>query len=136
MAIGDTLQQLIAAQRKAKQSGTLTNGGAKIKEESFAPVLQQLRKLVGGIDERFVKHKITKNHAVIRVGKKGIDVGWDIQPNPALMSDGGAPPFKVLEARNFMAEDRQDATLWFTDTDLLISYLETEILRQTATYGE
>jgi hypothetical protein len=136
MAIGDSLQQLIASQRAAKKSGTLTNGGAKIKEDSFAPVLQQLRKLVGGVDERYVKHKLTKNHAVIRVGQKSIDLGWDIQPNPALMSDGGAPPLKVQEARNFMREDRQDATLWFTDTDLLISYLETEISRQTATYSE
>ena len=133
MAIGDSLQQLIASQRAARQSGAAKSLALE-KEESFAPVLQQLRKLVGGVDGRYVKHKLTKNHAVIRVGEKGIDLGWDIQPNPALSADPGAPPFKVQEARNFMRDDRQDTVLWFTEIALLLSYLEQEIARQTATY--
>ena len=134
MAIGDSLQQLIATQRAARQSGAAENLALE-KEKSFAPVLQQLRKLVGSVDARYVKHKLTKHHAVIRVGEKSIDLGWDIQPNPALSADPGAPPLKVQEARNFMRDDREDAILWFTEIALLINYLEQEIARQTATYS-
>jgi hypothetical protein len=136
MAIGDSLQQLIASQRAAKRPRAAGASAAEKKELSFAPVLQQLRKLVGGMDERYVKHKLTKNRAVIRVGRKSIDLGWDIQPNPAITVDSGAPPFKVIEARNFMHEDRQDSTLWFVSTELLVNYLEAEIARQTASYRD
>ena len=135
MAIGDSLQQLIATQRAAKRAGALAKL-AEEKEKSFAPVLAQLRKFVGGVDSRYIKHKLTRNHAVIRVGAKTIDLGWDIQLNPALGADGTAPALKVQEARNFMSEDRQDAVLWFTDVALLIGYLEQEIEHQIATYAD
>ena len=135
MAIGDSLQQLIATQRAARKAGTAQTLALE-KEKTFAPVLQQLRKLVGSVDGRYVKHKLTKSHAIIRVGEKTIDLGWDIQPNPALGADPGAPPLKVQEARNFMRDDRQDAVLWFTEIALLISYLEQEITRQTSTYAD
>jgi hypothetical protein len=133
MALGDSLEKLIAHRQKA---GAGANSDNDARESEFAPVIQSLRRLVSGVDARFIKSKLTKLRAVIRVGNGSIDLGWDVTPGVA---KAGAPEqaqqrIKLTEVRNFMSDERASATLWFADEQSLTAYLESEIEKQISTY--
>jgi len=133
MALGDSLEKLIAHRQRA---GAATAVKVDEREGEFAPVVQSLRRLVSGIDGRYIKSKLTKLRAVIRIGDRGIDLGWEAAPgvpstDPAATA---AQRIKLTEIRNFMSEERTSTTLWFADDQMLCAYLEDEINKQIATY--
>lgn len=133
MALGDSLEKLIAHRQKA---GTGSNSDHDARESEFAPVIQSLRRLVSGVDGRYIKSKLTKLRAVIRVGNGSIELGWDVAPGTP---NGNTPEqaqqrIKLTEVRNFMSDERTSSTLWFTDEQALATYLEGEIEKQISTY--
>ena len=134
MALGDSLQKLIAQRQRA---GTATAAKVDGREITFAPVIQSLRKLISGVDGRYIKSKLTKTRAVIRVGNRGIDSGWEVAPGDAneVSIGASAQRIKLIETRDFMSDDRKDSTLWFADEQSLVAYLETEINTQIAGYS-
>jgi hypothetical protein len=134
MAIGDSLDKLIAARRAALTDSPASTWIAR-REELFAPIVRRLRAVVGGIDARFIKNRLTRDKAVIRVGNGDIDTGWDITPNPARNIDSDAPLVKVVESRNYMSEQRTNETFYFADEDSLAEYLERRIAEHTARYS-
>ena len=133
MAIGDSLEKLIAARRAAQPDPSRTAWLAE-REEIFAPIARRLRVLIGGVDARFIKSRLTKERAVIRIGNGEIDTGWEIAPNAARTIDSDAPAFKVTETRDYMSDDRTSETLYFDDDDQLVDYLERRISERTAQY--
>jgi len=133
MAIGDSLDKLIAARRAAHTDSSATARIAR-REELFTPVVRRLRLMIGGIDARFIKNRLARDRAVIRVGNGAIDAGWDIAPNPARNIDSDAPLVKVMETRDFMSEQRTNETLYFADEESLAEYLERRINEYTERY--
>jgi hypothetical protein len=133
MAIGDSLEKLIAARRAAQPDPSRTAWLAE-REALFAPIVRRLRAMIGGIDARFIKSRLTKERAVIRVGNGEIDAGWDITPNSARNIDMEAPFIKVVETRNFMSDQQAVETLYFHDEDALIDQLERRITERTSRY--
>jgi hypothetical protein len=133
MAIGDSLDKLIAARRTAQTDPSRSAWLAR-REELFAPVARRLRVMIGGIDARFIKSRLTRERAVVRVGNGEIDAGWDVVPNPARNIDAEAPLIKVTETRNYMSDDRIIETLYFDDEDSLADYLERKISQNTTRY--
>lgn len=133
MAIGESLEKLIAARRAAPadQSGT-----ARLAERQaiFAPILRRLRIMVGSIDARFIKSRLTRERAVIRIGNGEIDAGWDIAPNSARNIDGDAPMIKMIETRDFMSDQPTSETLYFNDEDSLVEYLDRKISERMTRY--
>lgn len=133
MAIGDSLEKLIASRRTA---GPDPAGAAWLaqKEEIFAPVVRRLRVMIGGIDARFLKSRLTRQRAVIRVGNGEIDAGWDIAPNSARNIDADAPLLKLVETRDFMSDNQSTETAYFDDEDALIEHLERRITERITRY--
>ena len=134
MAIGDSLDKLIAA-RRAAHTDTSTGTWLARREELFAPVVRRLRVMVGGIDARFIKSRLSRDKAVIRVGNGEIEAGWDITPNPARNIDPDAPLVKVAETRNYMSDDPTNETCYFAEEDALVEYLERRITQYTTRYN-
>lgn len=133
MALSDSLEKLIASRQKSGMAAAATPDP---RDERFAPVVQRLRRLIGGVDSRYIKSKLTRSRAVIRVGNGGIDLGWDISPNPAYEEGNDATPLlKVCEMRDFMSDTPTSETLWFAGAGELVEYLERQIDRQTAGYS-
>ena len=135
MAIGDSLEKLIAARRAAQPDPSRAAWLAE-REALFAPVVRRLRVMIGGIDARFIKSRITRERAVIRVGNGEIDAGWDITPNSARNIDNEAPFIKVIETRDYMSEHQSVETLYFDDEDALVEHLERRILERTTRYRQ
>jgi hypothetical protein len=134
MALGDSLQKLIAHRQRA---GAGTAAKVDEREITFAPVIQSLRKLISGVDGRYIKSKLTKTRAVIRVGNRGIDSGWEVAPGNANEDPNGASDqsIKLIETRDFMSDERTSSTLWFADQESLVAYLEREINAQISGYS-
>jgi hypothetical protein len=135
MAIGDSLEKLIAARRAARPDPSRAAWLAE-REELFAPIVRRLRLMIGSIDGRYIKSRLTRDRAVIRVGNGEIDAGWDIATNPARNIDPSAPLIKVSETRDYMSEEQINETLYFEDEDMLIEYLERRISERTTRYGQ
>ena len=135
MAIGDSLEKLIAARRAARPDPSESAWLAQ-REEIFAPVVRRLRIMIGGIDNRFIKSRLTRDRAVIRVGNGEIDAGWEISPNRARSIDHDAPPLKLTETRDFMSEERSSETLYFDDEERLVEFLERRITERTSRYQQ
>lgn len=135
MAIGDSLEKLIAARRAAQPDPARATWLAE-RQELFAPIVRRLRLMIGGIDARFIKSRLTRERAVIRIGNGEIDAGWDIATNAARNIDADAPLIKVTETRNYMSEHQINETLYFNDDDALIEYLEPRIAERTTRYGQ
>ena len=136
MAIEDSLQKLIAAQRGGQAGKAMAEKIAQ-REATFAPIGQRLRHFVGGVDARFIKSRITKDRAVVRIGNGKIDVGWDISANSTRHDDQcDTPLLKVSETLNFMSDDITNEVLWFADCDSLIEYLDHEISQRIASYSQ
>ena len=133
MAIGDSLEKLIAARRAAPADPSRTARIAE-REALFAPILRRLRLMVGSIDARFIKSRLTRERAVIRVGNGEIDAGWDITPNAARNVDDHAPLIKMVETRDFMSENPINETLYFDDEDTLVEYLDRKISERMTRY--
>ena len=133
MAIGDSLEKLIAARRSAQPDPSRTAWLAE-REELFAPIVRRLRLMIGSIDARFIKSRLTRERAVLRIGNGEIDTGWDISPNSARNIDPQAPMLKVIETREFMSDDRVNETLYFDDEDALIEYLDRKISERMTRY--
>jgi len=133
MAIGDSLEKIIAA-RRAAGSDPAASAWIAQREEIFAPVCRRLRVLIGSIDTRFIKSRLTRERAVIRVGNGEIDAGWEIAPNSARSIDPDAPLLKVTETRDYMAEARASEVIYFDDEDGLLDYLERRITERTTRY--
>ncbi len=133
MAIGDSLEKIIAA-RRAVGSDPAAAAWTAQREELFAPVIRRLRVLVGSIDSRFIKCRLMRDRAVLRVGNAEIDTGWEIVPNAARSIDPEAPPLKVTETRDFMSDDRSITVIYFDDEDGLLDHLERRIQERTARY--
>lgn len=90
--------------------------------------------MIGSIDARFIKSRLTRERAVIRIGNGEIDAGWDIAPNMARNIDHHAPLIKVIETRDYMSENRTNETLYFDDEDTLIEYLDRKISERMTRY--
>jgi len=134
MAIGDSLEKLIAA-RRASVADNSQQELAATRETLFTPITQQLRAFVSSVDARFIKSKLTKDRAVIRIGSGEIDVGWEIAPNPAHKApDDGKPLLRVMEIRNFMSDDSTQEMLFFADGESLIAYLDHAIELKIESY--
>ena len=135
MAIGDSLEKLMTARRGARAAPAAAEWIAQ-REEIFAPVGRRLRALVGSVDSRFIKSRLTRERAVIRIGNGDIDAGWEIVPNAAHNIDPEAPRLKITETRDFMCDERSTAVLYFDDDDGLIEYLERRIREHTTRYPQ
>ena len=133
MAIGDSLEKLIAARRAAQPDPSRSAWLAE-REQMFAPIVRRLRLMVGSIDARFIKSRLTRERAVIRIGNGEIDAGWDIAPNQARNIDAEAPMLKVVETRNYMSDERTNETLYFDDEDSLVEYLDRKISERMTRY--
>ena len=133
MAIGDSLEKIIAARRNARADSAATSWLSR-REELFAPIGRRLRVLIRGVDARFIKSRITRERAVIRIGNGEIDAGWDILPNAARSVDPDAPLLKVIETRDYMSEHSTSETVYFDEEDRLIDYLQRRIMERTTTY--
>jgi len=133
MAIGESLEKLIAARRAAPADHS---GTARLAERQavFAPILRRLRQMVGSIDARFIKSRLTRERAVIRIGNGEIDAGWDIAPNSARNIDCDAPMIKMIETRDFMSDQPTSETLYFSDEDSLVEYLDRKISERMTRY--
>lgn len=133
MAIGDSLEKLIAARRAAPASTSRNQSGAE-REAIFSPVIRRLRLLVGSLDARFIKSRLTRDRAVIRVGNGEIDAGWDISPNAARDFDANAPLIKLIETRDYMSDQPTNETFYFDDEDSLVEYLDRKISERMMRY--
>jgi hypothetical protein len=133
MAIGDSLDKLISA-RRAAQAEPARAAWISRRQELFAPAARRLREMIGGMDARFIKTRLTGDKAVIRLGNGEIEAGWDIVPNPARNIDSDAPLLKVLETRDYMSESPAEETFYFADEDSLIEHLERRIAEYMERY--
>lgn len=134
MAIGDSLEKLIAAHRAGHAGGTKSNLPA-LKQGAFAPTAQQLRRFLGGIDARYIKSRLTKDRAVIRIGNGEIDIGWDISLKSSVNGRPDEFSLKLSETRNFMSDDAQVETKLFPRCEPMIEYLEAAIAERIELYG-
>jgi hypothetical protein len=133
MAIGESLEKLIAARRAAPTDSSASPWLAE-REALFAPINRRLRLMIGSVDARFIKSRLTRERAVIRIGNGEIDVGWDVTPNSARNIDCDAPLIKAIETRDYMSEQPTNETLYFNDEDELIEYLDRKISERLTRY--